>query len=532
MIYFLGGVSALWLSPIYAVLIHYVGAGGRRSLPYVNAGLCGIMVAAMACMEYFGVLPGLEPSGSLKPDGRHQAGIVLTVIAYFYVAAFASTFLDNVLKKSKKKLLDKNRELESRTRELQQAEQRLREAHLELEKRVEERTSELLAANRKLIIEIEERSRGEARLRKSRREYKELADSITDVFFALDREMRITFWNRESERITGTTAQDVLGTPLYEAFPEIEAFGKDKVFSEIMERETPGSFVERMVFRGKLCFIEVNVYPSKDGLAVFARDITGKYETERALRESEERYRLIFENVSEVIYSVDSRLKVLSVSPSVERLLGYKPEEFVGKSFHELNILVPEYREQALRDARRVFASERIESAIYEFVARDGTIKTGDVSGAPVIHDGEVVALISVGRDITDRLATEKALKESEGRFRAWFEFAPDAYFITDLEGTFIDANKSAEELLGYGKEELIGENYSQLGLFALEFRSRIEKIFREILDERPSKPEKIILRKKDGRRVLSEIRTIRTEMKGAGCCTCDSAGHHRTQPS
>jgi len=137
-------------------------------------------------------------------------------------------------------------------------------------------------------------------------------------------------------------------------------------------------------------------------------------ETNRLLRESEERYRLRFENVSDVVYTVDREFHVLDISPSVERLLGYKPQELIGRSIQETGVLAPESLEQAFTDAVRVLDGERVSSTVYKFTARDGSARWGEVSGAPLIRDGEVQAVVSVARDITERRRMERELKQQE----------------------------------------------------------------------------------------------------------------------
>jgi PAS domain S-box-containing protein len=129
---------------------------------------------------------------------------------------------------------------------------------------------------------------------------------------------------------------------------------------------------------------------------------------EEALRESEEKYRMQFENVSDVIFLYDRQFRIFSISPSLERVLGYKPEEFIGKSFPELNILPPESLEKAFADAMRVFAGEHLDSIIYEFIAKNGTKIYGEVNSVPLIRDDQIVAVVSVARDITDRRQVEE----------------------------------------------------------------------------------------------------------------------------
>ena len=145
-------------------------------------------------------------------------------------------------------------------------------------------------------------------------------------------------------------------------------------------------------------------------------DLERKFEehklAEEALRLSEENYRLHFEHATDVIYSVDSDLNVISVSPSVDRVLGYRPEELVGKPIQELALLPPDYLEKAFRDFSQVFAGSTINSSIYEFIAKDGSRRIGEVSGAPVYKKDAIVATISVARDITDRKEAEKEKHE------------------------------------------------------------------------------------------------------------------------
>ncbi len=140
------------------------------------------------------------------------------------------------------------------------------------------------------------------------------------------------------------------------------------------------------------------------------------------LAESEERYRLRFEHVTDVVYSLSPKLKILSVSPSVERMLGYKPEDLIGRPFQELNTLTSDFLETALSDARRVLAGERVTSSVYEFVAKDGTRKFGEVSGAPLVRDGEVAAVVAVARDITERKRAEEELQQRTAQVRLLFE--------------------------------------------------------------------------------------------------------------
>ncbi|MBU2609460.1 MAG: PAS domain S-box protein [Pseudomonadota bacterium] len=168
---------------------------------------------------------------------------------------------------------------------------------------------------------------------------------------------------------------------------------------------------------------------------------------EDTLRANEEEYRIHFENVSDVIFLYDREFRILSISPSVERVLGYKPGEFIGKSFPELNILPSEYLEKAFSDGMRVFAGEVVLSSIYEVIAKDGTRKYGEFSNAPILREGQVVAAVSVARDITGRKLAESHLKEQIAELQRWHEVT------LDREGRVLDLKREVNELLARAGE-------------------------------------------------------------------------------
>lgn len=211
-------------------------------------------------------------------------------------------------------------------------------------------------------------------------------------------------------------------------------------------------------------------------------DVTERRQAEEALRRSEENYRLFFENVHDVIYSVDRDFRVLSVSPSVEPILGYRPEEMIGASFPDLGIIPEEYLEKALADTMRVLGGENVSSTTYEFITRDGRRRFGEISGAPLYRDGEVTAVISVARDITDRKRIENALEESEKRYRELVRFAPAGIYEVDYrENRFISVNEVMCEYTGYTRDELLTMNL--FDLFTEESRAlalqRIDQLSR-----------------------------------------------------
>jgi two-component system cell cycle sensor histidine kinase/response regulator CckA len=189
------------------------------------------------------------------------------------------------------------------------------------------------------------------------------------------------------------------------------------------------------------------------------RDVTERKQAMRALQKSEERHRIYFENISDVIFSIDSDFRIINISPSVERILGYKPDEIIGKPIQDLNVLSPDSLEKAFSDMMKVFSGERIPLSQYEFISKDGTRKFGEVSANPLIREGKFVAMISVARDITERKYIEDALKQSEEKYRIVLEANPDPVVIYDMEGNVTYFNMAFTNIFGWTLEECFGKS-------------------------------------------------------------------------
>jgi len=170
----------------------------------------------------------------------------------------------------------------------------------------------------------------------------------------------------------------------------------------------------------------------------------------RELNALKERYRLIFDHVTDVIYTVGEELRVESISPSMERILGYHPHEFIGKPLAELgSILVQEDLEKAIDDIKTILKGNTITTAIYRFIAKDGQVKYGEVSGSPLVRDGRPVGVISVARDITKRKLVEELLLASERKYRELYDFLPIPVYEMDFEANITAANQAIYDAFG-----------------------------------------------------------------------------------
>lgn len=176
-------------------------------------------------------------------------------------------------------------------------------------------------------------------------------------------------------------------------------------------------------------------------------------------RENEEKYRILFSMTDDVMFSYDLNLKVLSVSENVERLIGFKPEELVGRYFYDLAILHPEDLNDAMEDSMAALTGKGVYYNIHRFITKDGRIKFGELSRIPLKHKDKITELICVARDITDRIEREKMIRETQETARVLLDVSNDTSLILDTSGNVIAVNEPAARRFGKTVKELMGSN-------------------------------------------------------------------------
>lgn len=166
------------------------------------------------------------------------------------------------------------------------------------------------------------------------------------------------------------------------------------------------------------------------GVIEYSRDITSTRKVEAALRNAEERYRLLAENVSDVIWSVDSHGRFTYVSPSARERWGFSPEELLGR--HLGDFLTPASRNALLEHVAAVSSGARAEASCgIEFLRKGGQVAWHEVRVSPLRDDtGAVVEVVGVSRDITERHHTEEELRQSLARAKLTLEATATALAV------------------------------------------------------------------------------------------------------
>jgi PAS domain S-box-containing protein len=299
-----------------------------------------------------------------------------------------------------------------------------------------------------IVRDVTQRKRAEAALKESEDRYRTLVEnSLAGVI--VWRGDKFLFANDRASAIAGYERDELLSMSPFELIhPEHRDLALDitarREAGEIADSPTQYRVITKS---GDVRWVEtlgtLIMYDGEPALLAILTDITERKYAEQALRESEEKYRLHFENMRDVIYTTDRSFRVTGVSPSVEAVLGYKPEEIVGRRIDELDLLLSDHYEQALRNTTRLLAGERISPSEYQFITKDGSRVFGEIISSPMVKDGEIVATINVARDITERKRAEKAIRDSEERYRTLFENTPIQIVVVDAEGRVTAINRA-----------------------------------------------------------------------------------------
>jgi len=190
-------------------------------------------------------------------------------------------------------------------------------------------------------------------------------------------------------------------------------------------------------------------------------DITERKRMEKKLRESEERYRDLFENANDIIQSVAPDSHFISVNKTWRKMLGYNKEEVANLTLWD--IIHPDFIPHCREVFQKVMSGKAINNVETVFVAKDGKPITVEGNINCRFKGGEVVATRGIFRDITERKRVEEALRESEGKYRALVENATDFIYMIDKDNRVLSLNESAANLFGKAPGELIGKTLFDL---------------------------------------------------------------------
>jgi len=292
-----------------------------------------------------------------------------------------------------------------------------------------------------------------------------LRTSTDMAIAATDAEFRITLFNPAAEEIFGYRAEDVIGRDVRNLYERDgmdpdrlaaakEAIKRDGEFSFSLKHQTTGHEGPR--------YMDIRISGITDkagglaGYVLMARDVTEMRKALGMLAESEERFRSLVESSTDWVWEMDAHSRYTYSSPRVKDILGFRPDEVIGKTPYDLMMPVEARRTKSVFGVYVSIGKPcmAIESTN---VHKDGRLIVLETSGVPIYDQrGEPCGYRGISRDVTGRRRFETALKESEAKFRLLSEESLVGVYIVQDE-RFVYVNPRFSEIVGYTRDEIIG---------------------------------------------------------------------------
>jgi PAS domain S-box-containing protein len=305
--------------------------------------------------------------------------------------------------------------------------------------------------------------------------YRDLVEQASDMIFTQDLTGKLTSMNLAGQRFLGRRAEEIIGNSFFAVFGIIpESNGFAGTLGRPQEaREFRHQFVARSA-TGEDRWLDLIISPIKDkldettGFRGLARDVTERKHFEEALRDSEERYRLLFESTPQPIwvYNEDT-LGFLAVNEAATRTYGYSRDEFLSMTISDIRA---QEEIPTLMIKNTADPNDLVISSPWRHRTRTGQTIYVEISSHPVVFDGKNSKLVIVN-DVTERkLLDEKqqrlhtSLQQSAMEWRQTFNAIDFPVLIVDLDSTIKRSNVAAEQIVGVAPDEILGKKVSELG--------------------------------------------------------------------
>jgi PAS domain S-box-containing protein len=290
-------------------------------------------------------------------------------------------------------------------------------------------------------------------------------ESSNDAIVMTSLDGTITGWNSAAERLYGHTAAEAAGKNIsllvpIDRLPEVQDALRRIGWGERIEHNE----TVRLRKDGRRIDVSLSISPIKApsgaiiGISKVSRDITEDNKTQRVLRQQTEELRRIFETSQDLIMVMDSRGVLVQISPSCETILGYRPEEMIGRSgidfIHSDHLVTARAEMRAARRGRRQKISD---TRCIHKNGRQVWLSWLGTWSEPARR------FFFVGRDMTESRLAQETLRESEQLARGIVDTALDAFVQVDEKGVIRDWNAQAENIFGWSRDEALGKNVFDL---------------------------------------------------------------------
>ena len=370
-----------------------------------------------------------------------------------------------------------------------------------------------------ILSELEE-------LREDEKRYRFLLENTKEIILILDKKGTINFINKEALKTFEYTEKEVIGRSIAKFLgKESLKIAFTALAQEFLRRPRTTIKVRARQKSGEMRMMEVlegsaPIYDEKGRMKeimINCRDVTEEEKVTAALKRSEGDYRKIFENLPFLAITFNEKGNLLEANKWAEEFTGLKLEDFKGKNFADFGLLDKKSLLKAYIEFKKNLQGRVTGKTVYTMNLRGDRKKYMELVGIPLIENKKVTKVLTVGIDVTEMKKAEEELRDSEERLKIMFESAPDAYYLNDLKGNFVDGNKAAEKMIGYKKQELIGKNFMKLKLLPPDQIPAASSILALNAIGQSAGPVELFLNRRDGSRMAVEITTHVVKIKGKG---------------
>jgi PAS domain S-box-containing protein len=265
-----------------------------------------------------------------------------------------------------------------------------------------------------IFRDVTEKKKAEEALKEEKERYAQLFEQSNDAIILTTMEGRMFGANKKFEEMTGFSEKEIINKRIVEFMPPTERQKNKYKFIECIKKGEI-EFDTRTLTKTR-GFREMNIKAKvlningKPFIQAIARDVTEKKKAEEALKENEEKYRILIENTTDMIYMIDKNNKVLSLNKSAARLFGKKSKEIAGSSLFKL--FPKQIAAHFVKGIQTTFKTGKNQISETKMIAK-GKERWISANLSPITSEGKIVAVMGITRDLTERRKIEEKLRQT-----------------------------------------------------------------------------------------------------------------------
>ncbi len=323
-----------------------------------------------------------------------------------------------------------------------------------------------------MVTDITARKQTEEALKENEQRFRNIMENAVEWIWELNREGKYTYSSPVVEKLLGYTPGEVLDKHFYDFFlPEEREELKAAAFAIIEAKQPFRDFVNRNQRKdGKTIWLSTSGVPVQDtagnilGYRGADSDITERKQAEEFLRESEEKYRLLVNQIPAVVFKGYADWSIDFFDNKIETITGYRKADFDSRKLKWQELILPEDLEGAKRKFINGLKTDKSYIREYRIRRKDGEIRWIQNLGQIFCDaSGKITHISGTLCDITARKQAEEALRLSEEKFRRTFDQSPIGAALVGLDFRFQQVNAELSRITGYPKKELLARTFMDI---------------------------------------------------------------------